>query len=86
MIFFAARDLPRTEELAFLAPQEMLPLCSNPTVGIVSFGHRLRPMSNGHFPSGKAAAINSHLAPALSGGCSVFFEKIVEQQPTLRAI
>ena len=41
MIFFAARDLTRTEELAFLAPQVMLPLLPNPTVVNVSVGHWL---------------------------------------------
>ena len=39
MIFFAARDLTLTEELAFLAPQVMLPLLPNPTVVNVSVDH-----------------------------------------------
>ena len=72
VIFFAARDLSLTEELALLGPQVMLPLllksdrCER--VGWPLAGPRVQ---NGHFPSGKAAAINSHPAPALSGGCSV---------------
>ena len=41
MIFFAARDLSLTEELALLAPQVMLPLLRNPTVVNVSVGHWL---------------------------------------------
>lgn len=46
VIFFIARDLSHTEELALHAPQVMLPLCSNPTVGLMSFDHWLVPMSN----------------------------------------
>ena len=72
VIFFAARDLSWTEELALLVPQVMLPLLPNPTVvkrvGWPLAGPRVQ---NGHFLSGKATAINSHPAPALSGGCSV---------------
>jgi len=85
VIFFAARDLTRTEELAFLAPQVMLPLllksdrCER--VGWPLAGPRVQ---NGHFPSGKAAAINSHPAPALSGGCSVVDSEKIIEQPTLR--
>ena len=72
MIFFTARDLSVTEELALVAPQVMLSLllksdrCER--VGWPLTGPRVQ---NGHFPLGKAAAINSHPAPALSGGCSV---------------
>ena len=72
VIFFAARDLSLTEELALLGPQVMLPLllkydrCEH--VGWPLAGPRVQ---NGHFPPRKVAAINSHPAPALSGGCSV---------------
>ena len=72
VVFFAARDLSLTEELALLGPQVMLPLllksdcCER--VGWPLAGPRVQ---NGHFPSGKDAAINSDPAPALSGGCSV---------------
>ena len=85
VIFFAARDLTQTEELAFLAPQVMLPLllksdrCER--VGWPLAGPRVQ---NGHFPSGKAAAINSHPAPALSGGCSVVDSEKIIEQPTLQ--
>ena len=72
MIFFAARDLSLTEELALLGPQVMLPLLLKPNrckhVGWPLAGPRAQ---NGHFPPGNVAAINSHPAPALSGGCSV---------------
>jgi hypothetical protein len=71
-IFFAVRDLSQTEELALLGPQVMLQLLPNPTVvkrvGWPLAGPRVQ---NGHFPPRKVAAINSHLAPALSRGCSV---------------
>jgi hypothetical protein len=71
LFFFAAGDIFRTEELALLAPQGMLPLCSKSDRWI----RVVRPLAAPHvqfglFPSGKAVAINSHLAPALSGGCS----------------
>ena len=72
VIFFAARDLSLTEELALFVPQVMLPLllksdrCER--VGRPLAGPRVQ---NGHFPPGKAAAINSHPAPALPGGCSM---------------
>jgi hypothetical protein len=70
-IFFTARDLSRTEELALLVPQVMLPLLPNLTVvkrvGRPLAGPRVQ---NGLFPSGKAAAINSHPAPTLPVGCS----------------
>ena len=46
LFFFAVGDIFRTEELALLAPHVMLPLCSIPTVGLVSFGHWLLHMSN----------------------------------------
>ena len=38
-------------------------------------------VQNGHFPSGKAAAINSHPAPALSGGCSVLILRRLLSNP-----
>jgi hypothetical protein len=38
-------------------------------------------VQNGHFPSGKAAAINSHPAPAFSVATAFDSEKIVEQPP-----
>jgi hypothetical protein len=72
VIFFAVGDLSLTEELALLVPQVMLPLllksdrCER--VGWPLAGPRVQ---NGHFPLGKTAAINSHPAPALSGGCTV---------------
>ena len=71
MIFFIARDLSLTKELALLVPQVMLPLllksdrCER--VGWPLAGLRVQ---NGHFPSGKAAAINSHPAATLPVGCS----------------
>ena len=39
VIFFAAKDLTRTEELALFVPQVMLPLLQNPTIVNVSVGH-----------------------------------------------
>ena len=69
--FFAVGDIFRTEELALLAPHVMLPLSS-----ISDHWTRVvRPLAAphvqfGHFPSGKAAAINSHPAPTLPVGCS----------------
>ena len=72
VMFFAARDLSLTKELALLGPQVMLPLllksdhCERvgwPLVGPC--------VQNGHFPPGKAAAINSHPTPAFFGGCSI---------------
>ena len=70
VIFFAARDLTRTEELALLVPQAMLPLLQKSDrcerVGWPLAGPHVQ---NGHFPSGKS--INSYPAPALPGGCSV---------------
>ena len=72
VIFFAARDLSLAEELALLFPQVILPLLLKfdrcECVGWPLAGLRVQ---NGHFPPGKAAAINSHLAPALSDGCSI---------------
>ena len=72
VIFFAARDLTQTEELALLVPQVMLPLLQKSyhceRVGWPLAGPRVK---NGHFPRGKVAAINSHPAPALSGGYSI---------------
>src|SRR6266566_3791018 len=41
-------------------------------------------VQNGHFLPGKATAINSHPAPALSGGCSVVDSEKIIEQPTLR--
>ena len=38
-------------------------------------------VQNGHFPSGKAAAINSHHASALFGGCSVWFLRRLLSNP-----
>ena len=38
-------------------------------------------VQNGHFQSGKAAAINSHPTPALSGGCSVWFLRRLLSNP-----
>ena len=72
MIFFTARDLSQTEELALLVPQVMLPLLPNLTI-VKRVGWPLAGpcVQNGHFPSEKAAAINSHPALTLSGGCSV---------------
>ena len=73
VVLRAAGDIFRTEELALLAPQVMLPLCSISD----RWTRVVRPLAALHvqfglFPSGKAAAINSHPAPALSGGCSVY--------------
>ena len=71
LFFGAAGDIFRTEELALLAPQGMLPLCSisDPWTRVV------QPLAAPHvqfglFPSGKAAAINSRPTPTLSVGCS----------------
>jgi hypothetical protein len=44
VIFFIARNLPRTEELVLLGPQVILPLLKIPTVGVVAFYHWLEPM------------------------------------------
>ena len=71
VVLRAAGDIFRTEELALLAPQGMLPLCSISD----RWTRVVRPLAAphvqfGHFPSGKAAAINSHPAPTLSVGCS----------------
>ena len=64
-------DTFRTEELALLATQVMLPLCSNcdrwtRVIQSLDPPH----VQFGHFPSGKAAAINSHPTIMLSIGCS----------------
>ena len=71
LFFGAVGDIFRTEELALLVPQVMLLLLLKSDhcecVGWPLAGLRVQ---NGHFPSGKAAAINSHPAPALSSGCS----------------
>ena len=45
MIFFVARDLTLTEDLALLVPQVMLALIPNPTVANLSVGHWLDRMS-----------------------------------------
>jgi hypothetical protein len=45
VIFFAARDLTRTEELALLVPQVMLQLLKNPNVVNVPVGYWLDLMS-----------------------------------------
>ena len=71
VVLRAAGDIFRTEELALLAPQVMLPLCSKSD----RWTRVVRPLAAPHvqfglFPSGKAAAINSHPAPTLSVGCS----------------
>ena len=71
VVLRAAEDIFQTKELALLAPQEMLPLCSTSD----RWTRVVRPLAAPHvqfgqFPLGKAAAINSHPAPALSSGCS----------------
>jgi hypothetical protein len=73
VVLHVAGDIFRTEELALLAPQVMLPLC------IISdhWTHVVQPLAAphvhfGHFPSGKVAAINSHPAPTLFVGCSAY--------------
>ena len=38
-------------------------------------------VQNVHFPFGKVAAINSHPAPALSGGCSIWFRRRLLRNP-----
>jgi hypothetical protein len=68
LFFGAAGDIFWTEELA---PQVMLPLCSISD----RWTRVVRPLAAPHvqfglFPSGKAAAINSHPAPTLPVGCS----------------
>jgi hypothetical protein len=69
--FGPAGDIFQTEELAFLAPQEMLLLCSISDL----WNHVVQPLADlcvqfGHFPLGKAVAINSHPAPMMSVSCS----------------
>ena len=70
VVLRAAGDIFQTKELALLAPQVMLPLCS-----ISDRSTRVgQPLAAphvhfGHFPSRKAAAINSHPAPTLFVGC-----------------
>ena len=71
LFFFAVGDIFRTEELALLALHVMLPLSSISD----RWTRVVRPLAAphvqfGHFPSGKAAAINSHPAPTLFVGCS----------------
>ena len=61
VVLRAAGDIFRTKELALLAPQVMLPLCSKSDC----WTRVIRPLAAfdvqfGHFPSGKAAAINNH--------------------------
>ena len=70
IVLRAAGDIFRTEELALLSPQVMLPLCSifDRSTHVVQSVAAPR-VQFGHFPSGKAAAINSHPAPTLSVGC-----------------
>ena len=70
VIFFAAGDLSRTEELALLVPQVTVPPKSDrcERVGWPLTGPRVQ---NGHFPSGKVGAIYSHPTPALSAACAV---------------
>ena len=38
-------------------------------------------VQNGHFPQGKAAAINSHPAPPLFGGCSAWDSEKIDWAP-----
>ena len=71
LFFGAAGDIFRTGELALLALQGMLPLCSISD----RWTRVIRPLAAPHvqfglFPSGKAAAINSHPTPTLFVGCS----------------
>ena len=71
VVLRAVGDMFRTEELAVLAPQGVLPFCS-----ISDHWTRVvRPLAAPHvqfglFPSGKVASINSHPAPMLPVGCS----------------
>jgi hypothetical protein len=85
MIFFAARDLSLTEELALLAPQVMLPLLQNPTVVNVSVAHWLDLVFNMVIsPLGRLRlqiATPRRLCPVAAPFDS---EKIVEQPPLLR--
>ena len=71
VVLRVAGDIFQTEELALLAPQVMLLLCSISDC----WTRVVRPFAAphvqfGHFPSGKAMAINSHPAPTLFVGCS----------------
>ena len=71
IVLHAARDIFQTEDLALLALQVMLPLCSKSDC----WTRVIRPLAAfdvqfGHFPSGKAAALNSHPDPTLFVGCS----------------
>ena len=71
IVLRAAGDIFRTVELALLAPQVILPLCSKSD----RWTRVVRPLvapavQYGLFPSRKAAAINSRPAPTLSVGCS----------------
>ena len=70
MFFFVGGVIFQIEELALLAPHVMLPLRSisdrwTRVVWPLAAPH----VQFGHFPSGKAAAINSHPAPTLYVGC-----------------
>ena len=71
VVLRAAGDIFWTEELALLAPQVMLPLCSISDC----LTHVVQPLAAphvhfGHFPSWNHAAINSHPAPTFFVGCS----------------
>ena len=86
VIFFAARDLTRTEELALLVPQVMLPLLQNSTVVNVSVGHWLDLVSK--LVISRLGRLQLQIAtPRRLCPVAALFdsEKIVEQ-PTLRAI
>ena len=82
MIFFSARDLSLIEELALLGPQVMLPLllkfdCCKHVIWTLA-GPRVE---NGHFPLGKAAAINIHPHCCCPVPAPFDCQKIVEQPP-----
>ena len=71
LFFVVVGDIFRTEELALLAPHVMLSLSSISD----RWTRVVRPLAAphvqyGHFPSGKAMAINSDPAPTLPVGCS----------------
>ena len=73
VMFLAARDLSLTEELALLGPQVMLPLLlKSDRCEPVGWPLARPHVQNGHFPPGKATAINSHPARMLTSCCSVW--------------
>ena len=78
--YLSARDFDLLRYERFVSDQGVSITCSSSNVTVAPKSDRCErvgwPLAgphvqNGHFPSAKVAAINSHPAPASFGGCSV---------------